>query len=287
MLLLLSSVWMAGCGTTTGAASSTPPTIAQFQAANSFDIAKDTLALDSTLDLSGKLTDEQGLKSWSLTILDSAGKAVDTIALSSISGTSVSFDQANTYLSVLDDGSWGSDGTYTVRLTVTNIHGDTTHADLKILAKGTASSSGTQLASQGVLLLGAQGASAGSFLDVTRDSVWKKSGAIPYAHIDIVFGVDGDGAVSLMSPSAAIGDGFDLIDWSTWNSTAIAYSATQLRTASALKAAIDSSGSVSQKVQARNGWYAVKLSTDAYAALKLSSISSSDSTATASVEIFK
>lgn len=279
VLVLLAATWMVGCGSTS-AKPSASPSISRFQSVD-FDKAKDSLAIGRTLRLSGAASDDHGLQSWTLTLLDSAGNVLDMVARSAISGTDVSFDQANTYLSISNDGSWGPTGSYTVRLTVADIDGDTTHADLMIRAKGT----GTGLVSQGVRQLGAQGAAPGSFLDLTRDSVWKSVPTSLGGDIDIVFGVDVDNTLALMSPSAAAG-GFGL-HWDILNSTAVAFSATPLRTTSAIEAAIED-GAVSQKVRAKNGWYAVKrLSTGNCAALELSGMTAGDSTATVSVEIFK
>jgi len=281
--LLLSAAWLAGCGGE-GTNSSSPPTISQFQAVM-FDNTKDTLRIDSTLRLSGKVVDGDGLKGWILTLLDNTGKILDTIDASKISGANFVFDQPNSNLLVRNDGSWGPSGSYTLRLTVTDTFGEASRVDLKFYAIGSGSGTDTLVASQGTAILGAQGAIEGSFLDVTRDSVWT-SGSKPYDHIDVVFGVDATSNLSLMSPSLAVSDGFNLSGWTTLNTTVIVFSATPLRTTTAIKAAIGVSP-FQQKVPAQIGWYAVKLSTGAYAALRLSAPTSANSTATANVEIFK
>ena len=109
---------------------------------------------------------------------------------------------------------------------------------------------------------------------------------MPYAHIDLVFGLDADGSLALMSPSAANGDGFSLTSWDQLNSTTIVPSSHPLLNPGGVKAAIDS-GNLSPKVPAQRGWYALRLSNGALAALYVSLISAPSDTATTTIEVFK
>jgi hypothetical protein len=274
--------------------SSNAPTVSEFESAN-FTETTDTLKIGNYIDFYGKVTDDQGLKNWSLTVLNSAGAVVYTASVPTISGTSVSFDlqgKSTTNLRVSNDGSWGATGQYTVRLTVTNSQGNSINADQKIYAEGKGSATTTPLTNQGVVPLGAQSASAGSFLDVTNYTAYTSGANKPYATIDVVFGADAAGTASLLSPYAASTDGFPALAgsattsaWPTLNKTIIVGPLTSaLGTQEAVAAAIGSA--TTQKVAATNGLYALKLgSSGKYAALKLT-VSGSGKTATADVTVY-
>jgi hypothetical protein len=280
--LLPCLAWMVGCGGN-GGTSSPPPTISEFHAV-SFDNSKDTLGIGDTIRLSGKATDSKELKRLTLSILDSAGRPVDTISSFNLTTASYSFDQQNSNLQVVNDGAWGADGAYTIRLTMTNSGGEQSHVDLKVYAKGSGGGGDTQLADKGIVNLGAQGV-GGSFLDVSHHIV-QTPGPATDSLIDIVFGLNAQGTLVLMSPLQALSDGFDLSTWNTLNATTIAYSSGPLTSIAAVQSCIGSKVDQWQPVQV--GWYGIHLVSGEYAAIRVISLSAArDRTATTSVEIFE
>ncbi|QQS07170.1 MAG: hypothetical protein IPK50_09790 [Fibrobacterota bacterium] len=75
---------------------------------------------------------------------------------------------------------------------------------------------------EGPVTMGAQNSSAPSYLQIQGGNLvtWTSSSPNrPFALIDVVFGEDNNGYLSLMSPSQANGDGFSLSTWTTRNTT--------------------------------------------------------------------
>jgi len=176
-------------------------------------------------------------------------------------------------------------GTYTLTLTVTSSSGNNTKTATFTVTGGTTATT-TPLTNQGVVSLGAQSASAGSFLDVANYTAYTSGMDKPYATIDVVFGADAAGAASLLSPFAASTDGFTaLASWPTLNKTIIVGPlSSAISTQEAAMAAIGSA--TTQKVAATSGLYALKLgSSGKYAALKLT-VAGSGKTATADVTVY-
>ncbi len=188
----------------------------------------------------------------------------------SIAATSSAVNGADTLVMTVTDASGSGTATQKVPLTVTG---------------GTNGGGGAGLQDIGGVILGAQGATPGSFLDVVDTAAWTSGSNKPYASIDVVFGTDAGGTISLMSPADAYNlDGWSLSGWTTLNTTTIVYSSTALTTSAQVQSAIGNS--TAQKAVAQNGWYALYLSTGKYAAIQLTSLSATDRTATVSVEIF-
>ncbi len=222
-ILTLASVFalsglMTGCFE--DSTSSSAPTINQFESAN-FDESKDTLAINTKLDFYGKVSDDEGLKSWTLQVLDASGKVVSTATVPTISGTSTSFDlpsKSSVNLSVTNDGTWGATGKYSVVLTVTNAQGNSIKATQTIIAKGNGTTNPTTLTSSTVTL-GGSSSSFGSYLDADAMVVYKSSeAAANAAAIDLVFNYTNDASLAneIRSPSDA-----SWLTWGTKNSTKI------------------------------------------------------------------
>lgn len=174
------------------------------------------------------------------------------------------------------------DGAYTLSFTVTD-------ADGQVVSQSAGFRVGADIPSIGTVDLGAQGASAGSFLQLTGLSgnavAWTSGAGKPVEKIDLVFGQDGSSVLSLMSPDQADGDGFTL-GWATTNVTYIKDMGTSLPSKSAVIAAL--AGVTAQKATASvDHYYGLKLADGSYAAVLVNSLSSATRTATASVTSYK
>lgn len=163
----------------------------------------------------------------------------------------------------------------------------TTSATIPFTVTGGTTPITTPLTNRGVVTLGAQSASAGSFLDVTNYTAYTSGVDKPYETIDVVFGADASGVTSLLSPFAASTDGFTGMasSWTTLNKTIIVGPlSSAVSTQEAVMAAIGSA--TTQKVAATSGLYALKLgSSGKYAALKLT-VAGAGKTATADVTVY-
>lgn len=149
----------------------------------------------------------------------------------------------------------------------------------------------TRLVGSGSLDLGNQKDSNGSYLDVANATAWTSGMGKPYSTIDVVFQTDSSGRSVFLSPAEAAIEGLgQSISWPIKNSTVIVDAGPSvLNSAEAIKASIGTSAS--QKAIVIGGhYYALRLSTGEYAALKATSLTSSGSTAisrtTVRVEIY-
>lgn len=227
--LALSVVSLTACGSTDS--ETTAPTIKEFESAN-FTEATDTLKAGSTISFYGSVSDEVGLKGWSLQVLDADGDLVYTATVPTISGkTSQDFDidAGDTKLQITNDGKWDISGkvaaNYTVRLTVTNTNGQSTTKDMKIIAAKSVDVVTTPLT------LVAQGISAGGKLAKPGSSISLSLGKALLASdltsnrtaIDLVVTSDDANNAIFESTAQAVSNG-DLSDaaWGTGNGTLIA-----------------------------------------------------------------
>lgn len=285
--LALSFGALTACDSTS---SSNAPTVSEFESAN-FTESTDTLKIGNYIDFYGKVTDDQGLKSWSLTVLNSAGSVVYTASVPTISGTSVSFDlpsKSSTNLRVSNDGSWGATGQYTVRLTVTNSQGNSINADQKIYAEGKGSSATSTLATVNTLSVAAQGVSGvNSFISIGNAISYSGTETkTKYTSTDLVVTYDAVDTTqtNFESTAAAVSDGsFSLTYWGAGRATLIKDVGTtepvSLATAQALIGTAQTAAIV-------NGhYYVVKTVEGVYAVLYASSVSGIGNGMTLTVKI--
>lgn len=222
-ILTLASVFalsglMTGCFED-ATSSSSAPTINEFESAN-FDESKDTLAISTKIDFYGKVSDEEGLKSWTLQVLDASGKVVSTATVPTISGTSTSFDlpsKSSVNLSITNDGTWGATGKYSVVLTVTNTQGNSIKSTQTIIAKGNGTTNPTTIGDTTVTLGSNNNANGGS-LDADEMRTYKISEVTSTAiqgEIDLYYGFSAATSKDrFFTPAQAKTSGFNGIkDW--------------------------------------------------------------------------
>ncbi|MBK9578169.1 MAG: hypothetical protein IPO40_13920 [Fibrobacteres bacterium] len=144
----------------------------------------------------------------------------------------------------------------------------------------------SQLISKGSIAMGSQlDPTNGSYLDVANATVWSSGAGKPYQTIDVIFFKDASGTPSFLSPAQTASDSLgNMSAWTTKNRTIIVDAGTATpASAEAIKLAIGSS--TAQKAAVVSGhWYALRLSTGQYAAIKVASLTSTGITAT--VEIY-
>ena len=141
----------------------------------------------------------------------------------------------------------------------------------------------TPLFSIGSLSMGTQTEINGSYLDVDGGTCFTSGTktTTEIASIDLVFFKDSSGTPSFASPSQAASEGLSsVIAWTTKNSAVIVdmgILAVDLTSAEAIKSAIGSSTSQKATVVSDH-WYALRLPTGQYAALKASTLTASGTT---------
>ncbi len=145
---------------------------------------------------------------------------------------------------------------------------------------------------EGPVTLGAQSSPTASYLQIQGGTLktWTSSGTNrPFDLIDVVFGEDEDGYLSLMSPSQANIDGFNLSAWPTRNTTEFldlgsAYPSSRSEL-SVLMSEGDYAGA-SQKAEATPGhYYGVRLANGDIVVLHVTSISGFGSSAEIELEV--
>ena len=199
--------------------------------------------------------------------------------------TATSWSATNDGAAKIGAKSGAPNGTYTLTLTATNSTGAST-ASKDITVGG--GSTGTNLTKNGSVDVGAQSASAGSFISIKGG--WSiNSGdktAADEDSIDVVFFADGSNVLYFLSPAKAVNLNLgNLSGWNTKHSTIIVSSTSALTTVDQVKALTDNSSSQSAKVVA-NGWYAVKLDNGKYGAMQVTAFSDAGRSATASLTVF-
>lgn len=292
-ILSLSVGLMTACDSTS---SSTVPTIDRV---GLDDIASTSLvAGQGSTTIHSTVTSEAAGFSIAFTITDSTGAdktsnfTINFTVPSSSATKWVAVDQNAT----LAAKSGITNGTYTLTLTATSSSGSNHATTTFIVTGGTASGSGsstTTLTKTGTADLGAQAASAGSFLSIAGG--WSMtSGEKTTADedsVDIVFFAStnsSSGTPTFYSPAAAYSAGLgSLSGWTTRHSTIIVSNGTAaLSTKEAVVAAIGTAATQSATVTQGN-WYAVKLDNGTYGSIYVSSLSNSGNASTAEVYTYK
>lgn len=176
-------------------------------------------------------------------------------------------------------------GVYQLTITLTDAAGKTSTKNLAFTVAGTPPT--PEPTSQGTIQLGAQSAVPAAFLQIQETvTAWSGGAGKPYAKIDLVFGADAAGVVSLMAPYQANGDGYSLSAWTALNTTRIADVGIVQPNGAAVKSS--AAAAVSSKVPVVQGhYYAAALANGTYALLHVTSLTGSGKTSIATVEVFE
>ncbi|QQS03044.1 MAG: hypothetical protein IPK50_12045 [Fibrobacterota bacterium] len=140
------------------------------------------------------------------------------------------------------------------------------------------------------LQLGAQLSPAGSFLQISGGEIrtWTSAYGKPYEHLDLVFGTDGSGVLSLMSPNQANEDGFDLSSWPVTNKTIIKDLGFTLLLESRTELATALASSTMQKCAVEQWhYYGLALADGSYAVVLVTDLSSQTRNATATIDTYR
>lgn len=276
----------------------TAPTINEFESAN-FAEATDTLKASTKIEFYGKVSDDVGLKSWSLIVLDKDMDTVYSAVVPTISGTSQSFDlvgKSSTNLSITNTGDWDLSGataaSYTVRLTVVNTNGLSTSKDMKIVAAKTPAIVTTPLTVWATALsAGGFDAKAGSFISATDGKVYTGTESkTKFATIDLVMTSTESGEATFFSTALGVtngdltgGEGATVNYWGTGRATLIAPVSKEPTTLEEVKAVT----LTAQSATVRDGSYVLKTVEGTYYAMVVSGMTGAGDAATVTLKILK